>query len=160
MSIKTPPPLSLIAHIDESLTISPNNSEMLSNNFPHWPIYNAQITKGFNQYPNTSVPILFLQGELDPNTNHGWGVHGMGHYTKPRQHFESIPYAAHGTLSSSPIQGSTDTCGMLMMTSFIMTGEADRSCIENLVPPDFDGVMENTRALSTQLFGTPDMWGL
>lgn len=48
-----------------------------------------------------------------------------------------------------------------MLDSFLKSGnyEVDESCIDNLVPIDFAGVLPETVAVSMMYFNTPYLWG-
>lgn len=116
-----------------------------------WPRYDASPYRG--EYPTTDVPILMLQGTLDPLT--------------PPQHAEAVAAAlsganqtlvlleggAHGNLYQSATTNGGD-CGAELMEAFLddATATLDTSCAGELVQPTF----ENDDL--TWLFGTSDLW--
>ena len=78
------------------------------------------------------------------------------------QRLITVPYAAHVTAfpGRSEVSNSPYSCGMQMMTTFLLNdGVVDDSCLNYLLPPDFAGVRSETQATSVMILNTTDMWG-
>jgi len=145
--------------LDASLVVSANTQIQMGNAYSIWPRYPPDQYQ--NQFFNTTIPILLIEGELDPQTDHGWGVHASTHLSGPAQIFVSVPYAPHGTIFFSPATNSANiSCGIQIMTSFFLSNglKPDKSCLTQLIPPDFDGVTPTTIALSELFFNLTNMW--
>jgi hypothetical protein len=145
--------------LDQSLLFSGDIQTQFTTAYPIWQEYPPDQFR--NLFPNTSIPVLVLEGELDPQTTHAWGVHASKHYTRPGQMFVSVPYAPHGTVFFSPQERSLLPCGLEIMVSFMLSDglKPDLSCLDSLTLPDFDGVTPGTIALSKAIFNLTDMWG-
>ncbi|HPQ72105.1 MAG TPA: alpha/beta hydrolase [bacterium] len=119
-----------------------------------WPRYDDPYDE---QWPETDVPMLMLQGKLDPATPYDYALEMTEHFDKPHQYFAGFEYAAHGVGGSTPL--TTDDSGLfcadILFFDFIHDpqGELDMSCIDQTLPPDFEGTL-----YGPYLFGTPDYW--
>jgi len=117
------------------------------------------------RYPNVSVPLLILQGTLDPQTGFWNAMHGVGRYSGAQQHLVVLPHTAHGT--SFPGRSPTTdpgepSCGMMIFASFVSRRGAslDDSCLSRLRPPDYSGVSAISRTLVRVHFGeSAEFWG-
>jgi hypothetical protein len=67
-----------------------------------------------------------------------------------------IPYAQHGTIQNSPT--NSYPCGFSLTMSFFITGTPDKSCLDHLLPPDFDGESDEAKGLSQHFFGVANIW--
>jgi pimeloyl-ACP methyl ester carboxylesterase len=123
-----------------------------------WPRYQVEESTLYG-YPDTDIPILILQGDMDPQTNRIWAEHAMNNFP-PQTEFISLPDVAHGVLANSRQAGTDVQCGMEIMAAFVLSeGEiVDRSCLSNTVSIDFGGVKPWTRAACEDAFGEPNLW--
>ncbi|KAL9654221.1 hypothetical protein ABK040_010254 [Willaertia magna] len=102
----------------------------------NYPTYNLD-PKYFNEAFTTNIPVLLLNGELDPQTplwsakeqneNIGGNSHGL----------ISIPFAPHATLVFSEQKNTSISCGMELIINFIKmenpdVSKIDRKCLNNL----------------------------
>jgi len=158
-SIKSPP-ASEKYYIDQDKTLffSADVTTADARVYPYWNKYDPTLSKGYNEYPTSQIPLLLLNGELDPQTSHAFFDHAKEHYTSSNKHFVSIPYAVHGTSVNSPVTGSSIPCGMTIMTNFFITGKVDTKCLDSLEKIDFSGTTQATKDLSMQVFGSPNLW--
>jgi pimeloyl-ACP methyl ester carboxylesterase len=118
-----------------------------------WPIYLDQTWD--DGWGESSIPMLMLQGRLDPATVRREAVRVGEHYTGEHQHYVEFPTAAHGTLGHTPTVDGRD-CGYDLLVAFLEdpTGPLDTACVERVVPIDFRG----TETLAQAVFGTPHLW--
>jgi pimeloyl-ACP methyl ester carboxylesterase len=120
-----------------------------------WPRYpHDQFVGG---YPQSNVPVLLLNGTLDPQTPVEFAQAVAPHYTQPHSRLVELPRAAHGTVYQSPTVNRGRACGWTLMTSF-MGGPAalDTSCTSKILPHDF----ESGGQLANVMYGTSSLWGL
>jgi len=118
-----------------------------------WPRYPRDPM--VDQWAVASLPMLMLNGTLDPQTPMEVAEPARARFTDGHQTFVTIPNAAHATLIQSPTVGGGQ-CGMMVTDSFLDNpeGRLDLSCLNDLEPIDFNGVP----AYSQFLFGEADMW--
>ncbi|MFO0549983.1 MAG: alpha/beta fold hydrolase [Polyangiaceae bacterium] len=114
-----------------------------------WPRYSASPYRG--AYPTSTVPILMLQGSLDPLTpplHAGLVADALSNAT-----LVLLDGGAHGSLFQSPTSSGGD-CGAELLQAFVTdpTATLDTSCAADLVPPTF-----NNDDLAF-LFGTNRLW--
>jgi pimeloyl-ACP methyl ester carboxylesterase len=108
-----------------------------------WPLYTPNYPT-FGKFAKTSTPILLLSRTLDPNTSHAmahWVWKGLGGNAQ----LVRVPYAAHGTVNP------TAPCVAQIALKFLMSyglASIDRSCLSQIAPPDFDGTLAATQAIS------------
>jgi pimeloyl-ACP methyl ester carboxylesterase len=127
-----------------------NSYALYESNFPSYP-HNPNT---YLKFANVSVPVLILVGTLDPNTIQGLGLwfhNGLGNTSQ----LITVPYATHGTANPGA------PCVDGIITEFFATlgtAQLDTSCLNDLVPPDFDGSEAQTQSLSQEYFGTTDLW--
>ena len=71
-----------------------------------------------------------------------------------------FPTASHLTPLWTP-DSSGGNCAGQVMASFLDDPSAppDESCVEDLVPVDFEGVSSGVVEASQVLFGRPELWG-
>jgi pimeloyl-ACP methyl ester carboxylesterase len=127
-----------------------------------WPIYEDD---GYMQrWAETDVPILMMNGMLDPQTPLEIALPAADKHAGPHQTFLTFPYAAHGVIMSSTtnaaMMGYGMPCGMEIMFDFIddPTGELDLSCMDDLYPLEFNPHSQMNQMLADYLMGTYDMW--
>jgi pimeloyl-ACP methyl ester carboxylesterase len=123
-----------------------------------WPRYERD--EYFGKYLSTlstELPMLMLNGTLDPSTPHEVAQQIAAHYTAPGQKLVTIPLASHVTLTSSPLASDpAQNCGSLLFAEFLQKGghPLDESCTGKVKPLDFQG-----NAQTAQLFfGKGDLW--
>ncbi|WP_437821688.1 alpha/beta hydrolase [Sorangium sp. So ce1078] len=120
-----------------------------------WPRYpHDQFWGG---WPSSTVPILAMNGQLDPQTPIGLAELAADRLTAPHQTFVAVPWSAHVVATGSPVKtAGAAPCGTQMMARFIAAPEApiDTTCLDDLVPVTWN----EDPAVVEMLFGTDDMW--
>jgi hypothetical protein len=93
-----------------------------------------------------------LNGTLDPQTPLKVATPTGEHFQGKNQHFIVIPYAAHTTLTQSPMDAEYHSCGAELILQFFRDPKKpiDQSCVDLVLPLDFRGVA----SISELLFGT------
>ncbi|AKT41244.1 alpha/beta fold hydrolase [Chondromyces crocatus] len=120
-----------------------------------WPRYPRD--EYAEQYPSTRIPMLLLNGTLDPIASIDIAQEVASHYRKPHQTFVPIERAVHGTLVGSPTTAPPHTpCGLTLFRSFLseVKTPVDTSCVAEVQPLDFRGTPE----LALKVLGVPDLW--
>lgn len=119
-----------------------------------WPIYS--LDSFATSWPETTTPMLITNGVLDPITTIESAAELGSQYVQPYQQTILIPYAGHGTLNDSPIVDSDEHCTAALATQFFQNPqqELDKSCLEQLQAPDFEGSRESAETY----FNTMDLW--
>lgn len=120
-----------------------------------WPKYTDALD---DQWAQTKVPMLMLQGRLDPATPYDIAVSLKDHFNAANQTFVTFPYGSHNVSNGTPVDSYADEthCGKQIWLDFMKdpTAELDISCADQTLPPDFEG-----KYYGSLLFGTPDYWG-
>jgi pimeloyl-ACP methyl ester carboxylesterase len=107
--------------------------------------------------PATRVPVLALNGDLDPQTPVEKAERVRAMLGAPGQTFVRVPFSTHFVLDNSPVRTpGAPPCGFQLVTGFVAAPEAppDLSCLDDLEPPSF----EPPPGLARRLFGTDDAW--
>lgn len=111
------------------------------------------------RFPQTDVPLLIMQGALDPATPASYARAWQSIVNGPHQHYVEFPYGAHNiTLGTPYLNNNTITdCGLQLFVNFVQSPAAplDTSCVNATLPPDFSG-----ERFSTQHLGIKDLWGM
>jgi len=109
---------------------------------------------------NFKNPLLILNGDFDPQTPLIWADSAAIHFTAKNQGLVIVPFSPHGTVFQSPIANSTATCGMQLMTSFINSfpHQPNTNCINDVAPPDWQGIYPTTQQASMTYFGSNNLW--
>lgn len=116
-----------------------------------WPTYPHD--EFVAEWAETDVPLLILSGSLDPQTPPGVANWAQGRYEGAGQHFVTVPWAAHGVVFQSPTVDGTQ-CGAELMSDFLRDPvDLDRSCLDRLRRPDFDG-----GRVARDYLGVDDLW--
>lgn len=105
----------------------------------------------------TSIPMLMMNGSMDPQTPLEPARAMEKAFTGPFQTFVAIPYAAHGVVAQSPLQINTSQhCGMIVFNQFVKNPKQklDTSCINKLLAPNYGG----SAAIAKYMFNTADFW--
>jgi pimeloyl-ACP methyl ester carboxylesterase len=120
-----------------------------------WPRYDEPQARVL---PETSIPVLMLQGALDGATPLETALPLRSALDASNQQWFLFPYSAHGVINDSWV--STDwtvpTCALTMYTAFLAdpTAPVDDSCIAETLPVGFAGSTE----LAQYMFNTDDLW--
>ncbi|MFN3202610.1 MAG: alpha/beta fold hydrolase [Bradymonadia bacterium] len=115
-----------------------------------WPRYPQPDVR----WPASGVPMLALQGGLDPQVPPK-AVDVIDMHLGPRQHLVTLPWSGHQTLYDSPVHRGTH-CAQQLMDQFLADpkAELDTACVSDLVPVSF----EADRLSPDMMWGTPDLW--
>jgi pimeloyl-ACP methyl ester carboxylesterase len=122
--------------------------------YGYWPKYTPSIDP--NAWPDTSVPMLMLNGTLDGETPIELASLAGEHFDRPHQTFVTLPNSPHGAGYQSPTDlPDVPDCGLAIMGSFMANpkGAPDTSCIAHMLPLAF----ENKR-FARVFFGTGSLW--
>ncbi|MCB9746706.1 MAG: alpha/beta fold hydrolase, partial [Alphaproteobacteria bacterium] len=101
--------------------------------FELWPRYSDP--EHDDVFPETDVPVLMMNGELDPVTAHSAALRLADHLDGPHQTYVSFPYSAHGVSFDSQV-AEGEPCGLQLMLQFLEDPEAelDTSCVDETLP--------------------------
>ncbi|MFP2931497.1 hypothetical protein ACLESO_41190 [Pyxidicoccus sp. 3LG] len=114
-----------------------------------WPKYSSRYA---TRWPRVKVPLLMMNGTLDPMTSHEAALVAARRYRAPNQTFVTFPLVGHSVGFNSPttLPGSPN-CGHLVTASFIQNPHAppDTSCLVSMQPVPFEN-----RALARAFFGS------
>ena len=131
----------------------------------------------FDGYTDTKIPILLLNGDLDPQTGVKWARNAAlklnANKKGVNRYYIEIPNAPHVILSASPIKNYTDdspyqterdfeSCGMYITKSFIDNpySKPDTQCLNWLLPLDWKVSMNITKkVMEYSFFQTVNAWG-
>jgi pimeloyl-ACP methyl ester carboxylesterase len=123
-----------------------------------WPTYVPdELSDG---YAETDVPILMMNGTLDPQTPLSGAEPAGDHFNSAFQTFVTVPFATHSVLNQSPVGLDEDvtvlTCGQVLVEQFLADPHAaiDVTCTDYVLPPNF-----RNEALSELVFGSSDPFG-
>ncbi|EYF08184.1 alpha/beta fold hydrolase [Chondromyces apiculatus] len=123
--------------------------------FDVWPRYARDDYT--DRYPSTSVPILMMNGTLDPISSIDIAQEIAGHYQGPAQTFVPLDRGVHGSLAGTPTVAPPHTsCGFTLFRSFLADVKApvDTACVAEVQPLDFRG----DEGFALEVFGAPDLW--
>jgi pimeloyl-ACP methyl ester carboxylesterase len=119
-----------------------------------WPRYRDPLD---DVWASTTVPVLMLQGQLDPATPYDFSVEVTQHFAGPRQTYVAFPYGAHNVFVGTPVAGGPPPlhCADRIFSAFLADpeGPLDTSCVAETLPPDFVGTHWAPRILDA-----PDYW--
>jgi pimeloyl-ACP methyl ester carboxylesterase len=127
-----------------------------------WPRYPHDSY--YNLWADTTVPLLILQGGLDPQTPYEQASKAADYFTAAYQYFVEFPISPHGIIIQSPMAsaGSSVTdlnnqCGFKILVSFLNNrfSEPDLTCRDDIIPIEFTDRFQ----ISNSLFGESDYWG-
>ena len=121
-----------------------------------WPKYNDELYDDI--WAQTDVPMLMLQGMLDPATHYSHAVTMGEQLNGPNQTFLLFPNAAHNITSGTPVSDDPEEthCGRSLMIEFLKNPNAtlDTSCMDQVLSNNFEG---NTD-LAQEVFGVSHLW--
>lgn len=100
-------------------------------------------------FPETNVPMLLLNGDVDPIGTRELADETGAHYTRPHQTLVHLPHAGEGLLV-----GNAGPCTRKLLQQFLRTPDEDLdvACRETTAPLAFSD------ARLADLFGTGDVW--
>ncbi|KAH3764241.1 alpha/beta hydrolase fold [Pelomyxa schiedti] len=162
LSLKLPPPtLEQIITGESSLYFTGGSSVSNRMWYDYWDRYTPD--EYANNLPSVSgLPLLMLNGNLDPQTPLYFAEEVYNHYAGPTVTFEIVNAAVHCTIANSPVDNSDTPCGLQMVVGWILsdTKTLDTTCLDHLVPIDWAGTTTDDQQLSLTTFGVTDMWQL
>ena len=143
-----------LAEIRERAVASRDITEMMSKLYDKWPRYTPDPST--RAYAETDVPMLMLQGGLDPATLLRKARPIKEHFTRPNQTWVEVPSAGHTVFGSSMTRGGRN-CGLGMVMAFVQDPKAavDTRCVDDVPPLDFENP---GREYASALLGTTDAW--
>ena len=119
-----------------------------------WPRYTDPLD---DTWASSDVPMLMLQGELDPSTPLDFAQDVGDHFTGEHQHWTQFPYSPHNVISGSPLSHDAyaEHCGERLFYAFLQDpeGSLDTGCVDEVAPLDFEGLV-----YGPYIFGTEDYW--
>lgn len=126
----------------------------LTPGYAMWPRYTLDPLAG--DLPETDVPLLMMQGLLDPQTTTAVARPMRDRLHNANQHYVEVPLAAHGVINNSLLASSSRTCGSILVGQFLADPIAplDLACVSDARPIDFVGTPE-----LAAIFGQPTVWG-
>jgi pimeloyl-ACP methyl ester carboxylesterase len=91
-------------------------------------------------WPSSDVPLLMLEGDLDPLTPSLWADDVGAHFAAATQHYALFPHATHGVTFNTPYTGGTTDCALSLWAAFVVepTAPLDTSCVAQTIPLDFE----------------------
>ena len=120
-----------------------------------WPRYNPAPYA--RQWPSTTVPLLMMNGGLDPATPLPAALAAKDQFQGPNQTFVTFPDEGHGVEGQSPTDALwTHDCGFEIVGQFLAdpAAQLDTSCLANVLPLNFSG----QPAMNQYFWGTTDVW--
>ena len=127
-----------------------------------WPPY--PLDDCADRFPDTDLPILILNGDLDPNTHVDLARFASEAYDKADQRLVVLPGVPHAAIFESRMQTDyhdmINTCAMDLALQFFEDPEKslDLSCLDQLIQPDFSGVTERALEAAHAAFGRDSVW--
>lgn len=121
--------------------------------YDDWPRYEPGPLH--DQWATTDVPMLIMNGTLDPQTPIERARLVGEQFDGAHQTFVEMPDVSHGVLSGS-FTSDGDRCGEELLTQFVADPEAtlDISCVDDIALRDF----RLNGAYARFLFDTDDLW--
>ncbi|MFT3774235.1 MAG: alpha/beta fold hydrolase [Minicystis sp.] len=149
-----PPTASALIAASEATAISKGISLGDASVFPLWPRYPRD--EYFGQWGDNNLPMLMLNGDLDPATPIWIASAAAEHFKGPNQTFVTLPRAPHNAIGASPISADGTSCGAELVLAFLAdpTAPLDTSCKDQILPVKFAGASW----LAQKFFGTDDMF--
>lgn len=121
--------------------------------FRRWPRYPSDPAN--HQWASASVPVLILQGELDPATPFSLARAVQTQPLGSPQYFVAFPRTPHVALIQS-VMGNGHRCGEKIARAFLENPAQapDTTCLSQLAPIDYAAAQVNAGAV----FGTSTAW--
>jgi pimeloyl-ACP methyl ester carboxylesterase len=143
------PPLADLIAIDEAAVVSFGTAPRQAARLATWP--RTPVDQYAGAYPDTSLPVLIINGQFDPATPEVHAHEVATHYTRADQRLIVGPDATHA-FASPTTEGYW--CFLVLMVAFAESPTApDIPCAADMLPMDFHG----TPAIAAYL-GTTDLW--
>jgi pimeloyl-ACP methyl ester carboxylesterase len=111
----------------------------------------------FRQFPNTSIPVLMMNGTLDPQTPPSTARPMGMHLAGPHQTYVEVDRAAHAIITQSRYESDPlRTCGWDLIEQFVTAPlmDLDTSCSTTVETLRFG----NDAVLAQALLGTGDLY--
>lgn len=139
----------------EEALFCPGYSQEARRLYDHWPHYTPD--RFYGQDVHFRVPVLAMNGVLDPQTpiNHARDM--AKHLRGPGQSFVELPLSPHMLWLNSAVKTEGElSCAGQMVSQFLVDPfeRVDKSCVDDLVGLNFQG----STAFNEQLFGVADAW--
>lgn len=148
------PPVSELQAIAAAAYVSRDLGPYFGAAAPYFPRYEDPL---IGKYPTTSVPMLMMNGTLDPATPLENVIPFAERFKAPNQELVVFPGATHSVLGSSPTKDAVPkSCGAMVVTSFLADPKkpVDKTCIANMRPVDFTIPSD----VSKEFLGVADAW--
>jgi pimeloyl-ACP methyl ester carboxylesterase len=153
---KTPSPtLAELQAITDAAYVSRDLGPYMGAAYPYFPRYEPDAYVG--KFATTSVPLLMMNGTLDPATPIEGVLPFAEHYKGEHQQLVVFPGATHGVMQSSwTNETPSRSCGRVVLESFLADPKkpVDQSCIAAIPPVAFTIPADK----STALLGIADVW--
>jgi hypothetical protein len=125
---------------------------------PVWPA--AVPDPWVGSYAETAVPMLMINGVLDPQTTIEDARSFAAHFTGPQQYFVELPRTVHGaaiTSATAAPPADPAPCGAEIMRLFLQSPgtRPDTSCTEDILTGDGFSLGPE---VDEYLWGTSDIW--
>lgn len=142
-----PPTVEQMEAVDATLYAATRESVVLAWLAERWPRYPRDAWVG--GFAGTDVPILMLNGTLDPATSPRVAEGFAEAFTGAHQHYVLLANVAHGTLGNG--------CAQALLRAFVADprGALDAGCAATAAPPPD---LSPTEGRSRTWFGTDDPW--
>ncbi|MCU0693894.1 MAG: alpha/beta hydrolase [Polyangiaceae bacterium] len=150
-----PPSTDELQQIVSSSLFAPGYGPRVGSQLARWPLYPRDSL--VDQWPSTSVPLLMLNGDMDPQTPLASARVVEDHLRAAHQHFVRVRLAAHTVAVQSPMNDVEQLpCGLQMILGFLgaPTAPLDTSCLAGLKRLDFEG----DGVLAESVWGVASMW--
>lgn len=141
-----PPTLDEVEALHDTLWATTDESKLFASLVDVWPNYPPEDL--WSALAETSVPVLMLQGTMDPATTVAVAEPFAARFTGDNQHYVELPYLTHGVL--------WHPCAQDLVRQFTTTpkGTLDTTCTGDLAAPTFDYPADG----SMLWLGTTDAW--
>jgi len=150
-----PPSMEELQAVIDEATICPESSLGMGEIYDKWPRYPRDAYD--DVFADFTRPLLMLQGGVDPATPIEKAQVLEPLYDGDFQTFALFPDATHNVIAGTPVDGESMDCGYQLFLDFLRDPyeELDTSCMDQILPIDFNGDPEYTY----YLLGTTDTWG-
>jgi pimeloyl-ACP methyl ester carboxylesterase len=144
----------LIAYLDETYAadtlFAVGQGYYMNDAYLRWPRTSDPLD---DAWAATAVPLLMLQGEMDPACPYDFSVTLTQHFAGPHQTYVGFPYGAHNVFVGTPVASGPPPlhCADRLFSAFLTAPQADldTSCVGETLPPDFEGTHWAPRLLDT-----------
>ena len=148
------------------------------NNRFWWDLWNRYIPNNetYGKFADPMVPMLLLNGDLDPQTPDDWAIYSAKEYganiddassNEQDRYYYTVPNAPHFVMFRSPMINQSDnydfeSCGFWIMKSFINNDDwiSDTECTKWMEPIDFEGQTNISKQVAMGVFGIDEVWSI